>query len=114
MWAERALANQVLTGPEVVLAEASNVLRKLEQRGELQTAAASVAHDKLAVVSMALFPFRPFAERVWELRNNLSGYDAWYVALAEALDCPLLTLDLRLSRSPGATCTFLTPPGEDA
>ncbi|MCY4392123.1 MAG: type II toxin-antitoxin system VapC family toxin [Chloroflexi bacterium] len=113
LWSERVLASELLAGPEIVPAEASNVLRRLEQRGALTTAEAANAHVRLGEVSMALYSFNPFAERVWELRNNLSSYDAWYVALAEALDCPLVTLDLKLSRSPGPACTFLTPPGED-
>ena len=49
-------------------------------------------------------------ERVWALRDNLTGYDAWYVALAEALDCPIVTLDRRLSRANGPTCDIITPP----
>ncbi len=61
---------------------------------------------------MALLPFAPFEERIWELRHNLTAYDAWYVAVAEALDCPLVTLDIRLSRAPGPTCAFITPPGD--
>ena len=48
--------------------------------------------------------------RVWELRRNLAAYDAGCVALAELLDVPLATLDRRLARASGATCTFLTPP----
>ena len=44
------------------------------------------------------------------LRENVTSYDAWYVALAEALDCPLVTLDRRLSRASGPTCEFITPP----
>jgi predicted nucleic acid-binding protein len=49
------------------------------------------------------------AERVWELRKNVSAYDAWYVALAELLRAPLATLDLRLTRESGPTCSFVTP-----
>ena len=59
---------------------------------------------------LELFPFAPFAERIWALRGNLTGYDAWYVALAEALDCPMVTLDRRLSRANGPTCDIITPP----
>ena len=59
---------------------------------------------------MELFPFAPFAERVWALRENLTSYDAWYVALAEALDCPLVTLDRRLSRANGPICEIIAPP----
>ena len=51
-----------------------------------------------------------FAERVWELRANLSSYDAWYVAIAELADMPLATLDQKLTRAPGPGCEFLLPP----
>ncbi len=58
---------------------------------------------------MELFPFAPFADRIWALRENLTSYDAWYVALAEALECPLATLDRRLSRAAGLRCEVLAP-----
>lgn len=57
-----------------------------------------------------LHPFAPFAARVWELRHNLTAYDAWYVAVAESLGCPLVTLDGRLTRAPGPTCAVLASP----
>ena len=59
---------------------------------------------------MELYPFTPVARRVWELRANLTSYDAWYVALAEVLDFPLVTLDLKLSRVPGPRCDVIVPP----
>jgi predicted nucleic acid-binding protein len=49
-------------------------------------------------------------QRVWELRDNLSAYDASYVALAELLDCTLLTADRRLSRAPGIRCSITAVP----
>ena len=49
------------------------------------------------------------ADRVWELRGNLTSYDAWYVAVAEAYECPLATLDLKLSRATGPACRFRVP-----
>ena len=58
---------------------------------------------------MELFPFVPLAERIWALRGNLTIYDAWCVALAEALDCPLATLDRKLSRAQGPACEVITP-----
>ena len=64
--------------------------------------------DSISLV-LELFPFEPFADRIWELRGNLSSYDAWYVALAEALQVPLATLDRRLTRTTGLTCRFLIP-----
>jgi predicted nucleic acid-binding protein len=49
------------------------------------------------------------SQRVWELRNNVRTSDAYYVALAKALRCPLLTLDQRLARATGPECEFVTP-----
>ena len=60
-------------------------------------------------LDLQLFPFAPFAERVWALRHNLTCYDAWYVAVAEAIGCPLVTLDRRLSLAPGPTCRIVVP-----
>jgi len=57
-----------------------------------------------------LFSYRPFADRVWELRGSVSSYDAWYVALAEGFDAGLITLDRRLAAAPGPSCEFLLPP----
>ena len=64
----------------------------------------------LLELGVSLFPYAPLAQRIWELRGNVTAYDAWYVALAEALDCELATVDRRLSRAPGCRCPFLTPP----
>ena len=64
----------------------------------------------LLQLDLELFPYAPYARRVWDLRGNLTSYDAWYVALAEALDCPLLTLDQRLSRAVGPVCDVIVPP----
>ena len=67
-------------------------------------------HRDLLLLDLELFPFAPFAERVWALRGNLTSYDAWYVALAEALDCPLVTLDRKLNGAAGPACEVVTPP----
>lgn len=109
-WVESALVEGPLAGPELVLAESSNILRRLEDSGHLSRIEASIAHCDLLKLDLQLFPFAPFAERVWSLRQNLTGYDAWYVALAEALDCPLVTLDKRLRRASGPVCEIVTPP----
>jgi predicted nucleic acid-binding protein len=60
-------------------------------------------------LEIELFAFEPFASRVWELRHNVTSYDALYVAAAEALDLPLATLDRPLSRANGVGCRFLMP-----
>ncbi len=109
-WAESAIAEGSLTGPELVLVEVTNVLRRLEQTGEISRLEAASAHRDMLRLDLELFAFAPFAARVWELRSNLSSYDAWYVAMAEAFDCPLATLDRRLVRATGPHCDFLTPP----
>jgi len=57
-----------------------------------------------------LFPYLPFAARVWQLRSKITAYDGCYVALAESLSAKLATLDVRLSRASGTRCDFLLPP----
>lgn len=109
IWAESLIEAEQLAGPELVLAEASNILRRLEQAGNISRIEATASHNDLMQLDIELFPFAPFAERIWELRSNLTSYDAWYVALAEALGCPLATLDRRIARSSGPTCPIISP-----
>ena len=99
-----------MADPELALAEANNILRRLEQAGKISRLAANSAHEDLLRLDLELFPFAPFTDRVWALRNNLTSYDAWYVALAEVLDCPLVTIDRNLSRSSGPRCEILVSP----
>lgn len=109
-WAEARVERHSLTAPELVMAEASQTLRRLEFNGTISRSEASIARYRLLGLDIDLYPFAPFAERTWELRHNITIYDAWYVALAEAFSCPLLTLDRRLARAPGPTCEIITPP----
>lgn len=109
-WAEAAVAKGSLAGPELVLAEASNILRRLERAGAVSRLEANSAHRDLLRLELELFPFAPFANRVWALRNNLTSYDAWYVALAEALGCSLVTLDRKLGHANGPRCAIIVPP----
>jgi predicted nucleic acid-binding protein len=108
-WAQGILAAGPLYAPELVRAEAANVLRRLEQARKITTPEAIAAFEDLAQLNMELFRFDPFARRVWELRHTLTIYDAWYVAVAEALGLPLATLDLRLTKAKGPACSFMTP-----
>ncbi len=89
--------------------EVANILRRARMVGDVTRDAASLAHTDLLALRVALFPYEPFAERVWELQDNVTAYDAWYVSLAEALDADLATLDVRLSHASAAHCNFLTP-----
>ena len=109
-WAETAIAEGSLAAPELALAEATNILRRLELAGQISRLEATAAHRDLLRLDMETYPFAPLAERVWELRSNLTGYDAWYVALAEALDCPLLTLDRKIAGATGPMCEVILPP----
>ena len=110
-WARSVVDEGPLAGPHFVLVETSNLLRRLELAGELSRTEATDAFRTLLGLNIELYLFAPFGERVWELRHNLTCYDAWYVAIAEALACPLLTLDRRLARATGPTCPIITPPG---
>ncbi len=109
-WAEEMLAADGLAAPHLMPAEAANVLRLAALRGALSSDVASLAYADLLALPVQHFPFEPFAARVWELRGAVTAYDAWYVALAEALDLTLATLDRRLARAGGAHCRFASPP----
>jgi predicted nucleic acid-binding protein len=109
VWAERVLATGSLHAPELARAEATNIFRRLERANLITTPEANAAQDDLMELDIDLFPFEPFADRIWELRHNVTSYDAWYVALAEALKLPFATLDEPLSRANGVTCKFLVP-----
>ena len=110
-WATVAMfEHQPLVAPELAPAEATNILRRLELSREVSVSEAAAAHRDLLRLDMECHPFSPFAERVWALRSNLTCYDAWYVALAEALACPLLTLDRRVAGASGPTCEVIVPP----
>lgn len=110
-WAEDILASGFLNAPELMRVEATNILRRLERAKDITSADANAAHEDLMLLDIQLFSFEPFADRVWELRHNLTSYDAWYVAVAEALELPLATLDMSISRARGPRCKFLTPEG---
>ena len=108
-WAEEVLSSGILQGPELLRAEATDIFRRLERAKLITTPEANAAQEDLLQLNIELFPFEPFADRIWELRHNVTSYDAWYVAIAEALKLPLATLDEPLSKSNGVTCKFLKP-----
>lgn len=108
-WAAHVLREQTLAAPHHMPIEAANVLRRAALAADLSPDTASLAHADLLELRIELFPYGPLAERCWQLRENITTYDAAYVALAEQLDAPLATLDTRLSRSTGPRCQFKTP-----
>ena len=108
-WAETLIASEALVAPELALVESTNILRRLELAGNLSPVESGLAQRDLMRLDLQLFPFHPFAARVWELRSNITSYDAWYVALAEALECPLATVDAKLTGASGVRCQFRHP-----
>jgi len=87
--------------PHLVDVEVAQVLRRYALAGEVETGRCRAALDDLAGLPLTRYPHDFLMSRVWDLRGNLSAYDAVYVALAEALDAPLLTRDRRLANAPG-------------
>jgi predicted nucleic acid-binding protein len=108
-WVEEMLSSAALHAPELAKVEASNILRRLELAKRLTTAEVNEAFGDLLDLEIQSYAFDPLAQRMWELRHVVTSYDAWYIALAEALRLPLATLDRRLSRVQGVTCKFLVP-----
>lgn len=108
-WAEQLVGGTALAAPHLMPAEATNILRRAAQAGDISHDVATLALHDLLDLRVEYFPFAPFATRVWELRSNVASYDAWYVSLAESLYSPLATLDRRLGRAPGPRCEFLMP-----
>lgn len=108
-WSETMLVSGPLSAPHLMPAEVANILRRAETAGDITTEVATLAEADLRRLRVNLMPYEPVAARAWELRRNVTMYDAWYVALAEVLDAPLATLDARLGRAAGPRCDFLLP-----
>jgi len=87
--------------PHLVDVEVAQALGRYARDGELDAKDAAAALEDLRSLDLQRHAHEPLLERVWELRHNLSAYDAVYVALAEVLDTVLLTCDGRLARTPG-------------
>jgi predicted nucleic acid-binding protein len=94
-------SSQTLHAPHLLDVEVAQVVRRYAANGEIDAERGRMALADLADLSLRRYPHDFLLSRVWDLRNNLTAYDAVYVALAEALDAPLLTRDKRLAASPG-------------
>ena len=108
-WATSKLSGAALAAPSLVMFESSNIIRRHELAGLVSADQAAQAHADLLDLQIELWPYQLLAARVWQLRANLSSYDANYVALAELIEASLLTLDQRIGRAPGPKCTVVTP-----
>ena len=100
------LHGEQLAAPALIDLEVASVWRGLARGGHLDPRRVGLALDDLRDLPIQRVDHTPFLARCWELRDNLTIYDAAYVALAEALQAPLLTGDRRLSRSTGPRCVI--------
>ncbi len=108
--ARRLLATEPLHTPHLVDAEVVNGLRRKRSAHEISQQQADTCLTTWRRLGVTRYPIVGLLDRVWELRDNLSAYDACYVALAEALACSLLTADGRLTRAAGPRCPITVVP----
>lgn len=97
---------ETLHAPHLLDVEVAQVIRRYAAKGEIDGDRGGAALDDLAAFPLRRYPHDLLLPRVWELWNNLTAYDAVYVALAEALDAPLLTRDRRLATAAGHRATI--------
>jgi predicted nucleic acid-binding protein len=95
------IPDQSLHVPHVMDLEVLHALRRQILLGTLSRERSSEALDDLKNITFVRYPHAAFVDRIWSLKGNLTAYDAAYIALAEALDAPLVTMDARLARAPG-------------
>ena len=108
-WATDALTGAELLAPSLLAFETANIIRRHELAGLISADQAAQAHADLLDLSIEDWPYEILAPRTWQLRANLSIYDAGYVALAELTDATLVTLDRRIGAAPGLRCPVATP-----
>jgi len=95
--------NETLHAPHILDLEVAQVLRRLVREGTVSTRRADEAVRDLLDLRIARYPHFVLLPRIWQLRHNLSAYDAAYIALAEKLGAPLVTRDGRLAGASGHT-----------
>ena len=108
--ARESLAGEQLHAPHLIDSEVASGLRRQIASGSFSAETGWRALDTWRRLGLTRYSTRGLLERIWELRDNLSAYDASYVALAESLGCALVTADARLSRAPGLRCSVTVVP----
>ena len=104
------IAAESLHVPHLVDAEVLSALRRLVGSGTLTDDDGARCVNTWSRIGLIRYAAGPLLERIWELRQTISVYDAMYVALAEQLDCALVTADARLSGAPGLRCAVTVLP----
>jgi predicted nucleic acid-binding protein len=112
-WAARTLVGAHVAAPALLSFECSNIIRRHELAGLIGPDQAVQAHADLLALPLELWPYDVIGPKVWELRHNLSSYDASYVAVAELAQAVLITLDRRISRVPQLRIVVRTPDNSD-
>lgn len=102
--ARRRMRGERLSAPMLVDLEVLSAWRRLHAAGSLDARRVELAMADLRDLPIERAPLAPLLDRCWDLRDNLTVYDAAYVALAEVLDVALVTSDGRLARAPGIAC----------
>ncbi len=108
-WVTGLLTEADLAAPGLLPFETANIIRRNELSGRITTDQAAQAHADLSDLAVELWPYELLAPRAWELRRNLTVYDASYVALAELLGVALVTLDRRIGGAPELRCEVAVP-----
>lgn len=108
--ARQALAEDQLHAPHLVDSEVASGLRRRVATRQITADDGWSALGTWRRLGLTRYAVHPFLDRVWQLRDNLSAYDAGYVALAELLNCALITADVRLSNATGIRCPITVVP----
>ncbi len=108
--AREMMGEEQIHVPHLIDSEIANGIRRKVGRGELGPDTGWAIIDIWRRLGMIRYATFGILDRIWELRDNLSAYDASYVALAEELNCPLLTGDGRLARASGLRCPVTVVP----
>lgn len=103
---QRILGDELAAAPHLLDVEVAQVLRRYEARGEMDATRGRDAILDLADLPLTRYPHDLLLPRIWDLRANLTAYDAAYVALAEALGATLVTRDERLAGAPGVRASI--------
>jgi predicted nucleic acid-binding protein len=109
-WATSVLDGAELAAPDLLWYDVANIIRRCELTAVVGSDQAAQAHTDLLELAIEPWPYEILARRAWELRRNLSIYDAGYVALAELIGATLVTLDRRIQGAPGVRCAIAAPP----